>query len=539
MRAFSSRENWRLPSTVTRLPPAFFFLDLSASGPLRSRGRKYRGDQAVSSTSAQVAHLGAPSQSNNAFLRRDECLAVPRAAQMTTAHEKRRLRTDAKAVKRFFVSDLVVAGSVIHRRVVGWDESEPPESLRPGSTDHAYHEIRELPNLRPELVGAGPPVSVEAAMEMRRVELPATLEAGVDLAGTSFGVRLPCVVYEFWCHPREHAEAAAAWAGIKPREVRALKARGWAPADDGYLGSGLLVLPQKQPFLLGTSAIVRPRSHRRKLSLATVLTDGPVVLGSACEPVEPVSSQRDSRGRYAKIISVDSNFAALNSASPDLSSSATRIPAAGPGYSSDRIVHELRDGSRTLSRAHVMAVRHFQVSVRLKGVSEDPDEDPPERIGTREPWKHRAPSLGFSPPASVLHVPPGDQAAVSMARNWMRGVGRDKRLCDPYVDYSSIQKFLPRHRGLRVLTSSERWKALDLPPKQSFRSGEIVVRIEPAGSPIHDRFLVGHDDAILLGTSLNGIGKTHAFLTKCDAENRRVVERVFEDLWSRSRAPSP
>ena len=113
----------------------------------------------------------------------------------------------------------------------------------------------------------------------------------------------------------------------------------------------------------------------------------------------------------------------------------------------------------------------------------------------------------------------------------------DVRLCDPYVDHSTIEH-------LCVLDASVPVRILSVNIKEVAR---LTRTLQPSTLKIDDDvnvLWVVHpamlDDSTLyiIGTSLNGLGKKQAFLIRAGSDFRDTMISAFEALWS-SATPWP
>jgi hypothetical protein len=155
------------------------------------------------------------------------------------------------------------------------------------------------------------------------------------------------------------------------------------------------------------------------------------------------------------------------------------------------------------------------------------------RLRLGEPWHDRIPVLGFSAPARVEYIPPTGGSLQTASAIMLRG-GAPMCVCDPWAEAAAFGPLVPILRNGRILTR-QRQITKKLLTEEWARSQGVEVKVQ--SGQLHDRFIVGPQRAFLIGTSLNGIGKSHSFLTELDAVMRVTVRDVFEELWKTAKAP--
>src|SRR5690606_20530259 len=111
--------------------------------------------------------------------------------------------------------------------------------------------------------------------------------------------------------------------------------------------------------------------------------------------------------------------------------------------------------------------------------------------------------------------------------------GAPLRVADPFAASEQLHKLGGTLSGSRVITgakSAQRRLAGSWP-----RQNAVDVRLLHS---LHDRFIVGPRHGLIMGTSLNGLGKRHSFLVLTDATMRYQLAETFEQLWAAARPDS-
>jgi hypothetical protein len=110
-------------------------------------------------------------------------------------------------------------------------------------------------------------------------------------------------------------------------------------------------------------------------------------------------------------------------------------------------------------------------------------------------------------------------------------------LVDPYLRVDNIPALVRRTAMRRVLVSEKLSRAdraaLAQYIEQQPGDEKIQARVAPADR-IHDRYVVGEDAVLQLGTSMNAIGTTTTVMTKLQDVADSVRGR-YEDLWEEAR----
>jgi len=430
---------------------------------------------------------------------------------------KRAWARDTLTIERWFTLTTTVqlenACVVLMRRVVGWDASQPPDWVSAASCGRVATSCEERAHcefeaLAPGLVGS----TAQASSEVRRVQPPVTDWDG-QLSSDTWGLRIPLVVYEVWCSPIECDQARASWARLTGPERAAT---GVSDASVAYLGSTILVAPQRDhAFLAGASDLVVADSGAdlEELSLISEVFDGHLTISRVATQLRteaPRDLSVEERPKYLRVFSRGATFAAMNRPLAEGNVRAIALypeDAHGVSGSDWRMTVVSRVGSCSVA-----------VVGLVRGIGDS--------YLTGEPWRDRAPHLGFSAPARVVHLAPGQEPGVGF--DILRSGGAPLDICDPYSDTSSLRALEPFLRGGRVLTSTKEAGRID-----SAWAQQTQIQLRTTNI-LHDRFVIGPLRGFLIGCSLNGIGKKHSFITELDNTMRVQVSAAFEDLWSQA-----
>lgn len=108
-------------------------------------------------------------------------------------------------------------------------------------------------------------------------------------------------------------------------------------------------------------------------------------------------------------------------------------------------------------------------------------------------------------------------------------------VCDPYVDGRTLDflAICTSATAIRLLTvniSKPNPFARDVIAFNKEYGGKLEVRIA-AQKDLHDRYIIHDDGLLLLGTSLNGLGKKQSFIVALGPDLRADVSAAFESRW--------
>lgn len=110
----------------------------------------------------------------------------------------------------------------------------------------------------------------------------------------------------------------------------------------------------------------------------------------------------------------------------------------------------------------------------------------------------------------------------------------DVRICDPYLDHTTIEHLCALTLGVhtRLLTFTVKDDArVNRTLSAAHQDGRrFSIRIAPVGK-LHDRYIIDDSVMYIIGTSLNGLGKKQAFLIRAGEDFRAVMVDAFESLW--------
>lgn len=142
----------------------------------------------------------------------------------------------------------------------------------------------------------------------------------------------------------------------------------------------------------------------------------------------------------------------------------------------------------------------------------------------------------LAPRAEALVVDPAKalQAAISL-HTLLGNLRGAVRICDPYVDYSTLQHLdactgaTAIHLLTDNVTDSGRLRALVA--AGATQNPRIEVR-RVAGHRLHDRYIMDGTTMQVLGTSLNGFGKKQCFVVRLGQDIRNTMLTFFTGAWS-------
>ena len=142
----------------------------------------------------------------------------------------------------------------------------------------------------------------------------------------------------------------------------------------------------------------------------------------------------------------------------------------------------------------------------------------------------------FVPRAEALVVDPSKalQATISL-HALLGGLRGAVRICDPYVDYSTLQH-LDACNGateIRLLTDkiSDSGRLRALAAAGATQNPRIEIR-KVVGYRLHDRYIIDNTLMHLLGSSLNGFGKKQCFVVRMGQDIRGTMLTFFNNAWS-------
>lgn len=111
-------------------------------------------------------------------------------------------------------------------------------------------------------------------------------------------------------------------------------------------------------------------------------------------------------------------------------------------------------------------------------------------------------------------------------------------ICDPWVDKNTLDLFpiISNKHKIRLLT-------VNIKDHSSFKRyygafnnqyGNLEIRVCQT-AVLHDRYIISADSMLIIGQSLNGIGKKQTFIIEAGEDIREQMVRVFNQLWAQAK----
>lgn len=144
----------------------------------------------------------------------------------------------------------------------------------------------------------------------------------------------------------------------------------------------------------------------------------------------------------------------------------------------------------------------------------------------------------IAPASAIEFIDPQNALRAVLSVHDMLGQLRGTvRVCDPYIDRRTIEHLDAVHRdaSIRLLTrnvTDEGALRRVLAAAQQNRSLEVRIGQNEA---LHDRYVIDDVTMLLIGTSLNGLGKKQSFVVRAGEDVRGVVVPAFDEMWKRAR----
>lgn len=429
---------------------------------------------------------------------------------------------DANAVTRWFriTTEFVDNDerTILVKQILGWDASDPPSWISTTNHGRIINRIEQSTEIP---LGISPDSSnfyqnKSAIEEIRRIEAPVS-DWSELLSAKAWNLHIPLVVYELWCPLSTYDQAISIWKQLTNEEKHA---SGIGDKLTGYLGSAVVLIPQIRPYFIDFYNLVLPglTASWGDLRLVSEVRDGSVVIARATELLQPEpwrELETNQRSHYVGIHNSAPNLAALNEITPH------KMPGALARH--PETLHGISGSDWRLSVIGADLGDSVEIGL-IRGIGNS--------YFTKEPWRNRSPSIGFSTPARVVHVPPSEDAS-SAAFEQLQETGYPSLICDPYAEQSSLDKIKTALRGGRLITNSKQVTSKHINEKWA-RELELKVRTYPN---LHDRFIIGPQCGFLIGSSLNGIGKKHSFLIRLDAVMQQQIRNIFDVLWRNAKDP--
>lgn len=118
------------------------------------------------------------------------------------------------------------------------------------------------------------------------------------------------------------------------------------------------------------------------------------------------------------------------------------------------------------------------------------------------------------------------------------GLKGDVYICDPWVDKNTLNviALIPNQYKIKLLTVNIKDHLSFKRHYDAFNKqyGNLEVRICQK-SVLHDRYIISADAMLIIGQSLNGIGKKQTFIIEAGEDIREQMVRVFNQLWVQSK----
>ena len=121
------------------------------------------------------------------------------------------------------------------------------------------------------------------------------------------------------------------------------------------------------------------------------------------------------------------------------------------------------------------------------------------------------------------------------AQDLLSTLAGDLKICDPYVDSATLDLLASctAASSISLLTANVRQASLLKREVIAFESefGVPLAISVVSGKTLHDRYLIHRDGMLLIGTSLNSLGKKQSFLVEVGSDIRTSVAATYENLW--------
>jgi hypothetical protein len=111
------------------------------------------------------------------------------------------------------------------------------------------------------------------------------------------------------------------------------------------------------------------------------------------------------------------------------------------------------------------------------------------------------------------------------------------RLCDPYLDHTSLQHLdaISTKATLRILSFNITDTGTTRSLVSAFGAKGVQLEIRKAHAGVlHDRYIISANTVFILGTSLNGFGKKQCFVIRAGQSIAQSLTTTFDDLWGKA-----
>lgn len=137
---------------------------------------------------------------------------------------------------------------------------------------------------------------------------------------------------------------------------------------------------------------------------------------------------------------------------------------------------------------------------------------------------------------SVFIEPEAALSQIRRVEETLAGLRGSLKVCDPYVDNHTLDMLAECRAAehISLLTVNLNKEARFRRDMASFvkEHGNILdVRVLENGK-LHDRYIIHADGMLLLGTSLNGLGKKQSFVVSLGEDLRHAVSPAFNRCWA-------
>jgi hypothetical protein len=140
---------------------------------------------------------------------------------------------------------------------------------------------------------------------------------------------------------------------------------------------------------------------------------------------------------------------------------------------------------------------------------------------------------------TVVMVDPSNAlSSIRSVQDVFAGITGEAWVCDPYVDVQTLDQLRTMTSASRIhfLTVTVKDKAKFVPQWRAFVSDSgnaHDMRIAPQGM-LHDRYVIHDSGMILIGTSLNGLGKKQCYIVQVTEDVRRASLDFFSSVWDKA-----
>lgn len=140
---------------------------------------------------------------------------------------------------------------------------------------------------------------------------------------------------------------------------------------------------------------------------------------------------------------------------------------------------------------------------------------------------------------SVLFISP--EAAFTGLKDFEEILSRlkgDICICDPWVDKNTLDvlSMIPLTHKVKLLTVNIKDQSAFKKYYGAFNKqyGNLEIKICQQ-SVLHDRYILSADGMLLIGQSLNGIGKKQTFIVQVGKDIKDQMIRLFNQLWAQAK----